>query len=102
MTESQVEALLDAPDIDTPLGLRDRTMLELMYASGLRVSELVTLESVQPEHDRGRAARDRQRQQRAAGALWRSGAAVDRALFSKFHARKFWGSSKRKICLSPT
>ena len=43
MTESQVEALLDAPDIDTPLGLRDRTMLELMYASGLRVSELVTL-----------------------------------------------------------
>lgn len=43
MTESQVEALLDAPDVDTPLGLRDRTMLELMYASGLRVSELVTL-----------------------------------------------------------
>ena len=43
MTESQVEALLDAPDTDTPLGLRDRTMLELMYASGLRVSELVTL-----------------------------------------------------------
>ena len=43
MTESQVEALLDAPDTETPLGLRDRTMLELMYASGLRVSELVTL-----------------------------------------------------------
>ena len=43
MTESQVEALLEAPDVDTPLGLRDRTMLELMYASGLRVSELVTL-----------------------------------------------------------
>ena len=43
MTEAQVEALLDAPDTDTPLGLRDRTMLELMYASGLRVSELVTL-----------------------------------------------------------
>jgi integrase/recombinase XerD len=43
MTESQVEALLDAPDVGTPLGLRDRTMLELMYASGLRVSELVTL-----------------------------------------------------------
>lgn len=43
LTESQVEALLEAPDVATPLGVRDRTMLELMYASGLRVSELVTL-----------------------------------------------------------
>ena len=46
LSEAQVEALLGAPDIDAPLGLRDRTMLELMYASGLRVSELVTLKSV--------------------------------------------------------
>ncbi len=43
LTEAQVVALLDAPDVATPLGLRERTMLELMYASGLRVSELVTL-----------------------------------------------------------
>jgi integrase/recombinase XerD len=43
LTEAQVEALLAAPDVSTPLGLRDRTMLELMYASGLRVSELVGL-----------------------------------------------------------
>lgn len=43
LTEARVEALLNAPDTETPLGLRDRTMLELMYASGLRVSELVTL-----------------------------------------------------------
>jgi integrase/recombinase XerD len=46
LSERQVEALLGAPNVDTPLGLRDRTMLELMYASGLRVSELVTLKSV--------------------------------------------------------
>ena len=47
MSEGQVEALLAAPDVSTPLGLRDRAMIELMYASGLRVSELVTLKSIE-------------------------------------------------------
>ena len=46
LSEAQVEALLAAPDVETVLGLRDRTMLELMYASGLRVSELVGLKTV--------------------------------------------------------
>ncbi|MDB0564870.1 site-specific tyrosine recombinase XerD [Ralstonia solanacearum] len=47
LSEAQVEALIAAPDVDTPLGLRDRAMIELMYASGLRVSEIVALKSVE-------------------------------------------------------
>ena len=46
LNEDQVVSLLEAPDVETPLGMRDRTMLELMYATGLRVSELVGLEVV--------------------------------------------------------
>ncbi len=46
LSEAQVDALLGAPAVDTPLGMRDRAMLELMYASGLRVSELVELKLV--------------------------------------------------------
>jgi integrase/recombinase XerD len=47
LSEREVEALLRAPDVDTPLGLRDRAMFELIYATGLRVSELVGLRTDQ-------------------------------------------------------
>ena len=47
LTEADVEALLAAPRVETALGLRDRAMLETLYAGGLRVTELVTLNSAQ-------------------------------------------------------
>jgi integrase/recombinase XerD len=53
LTEADVENLIAAPDVDVPLGLRDRAMLEMLYASGLRVSELVTLKTAQVSEDMG-------------------------------------------------
>ena len=53
LSEAQVEALLAAPDVETALGLRDRAMLELLYASGLRVSELVALQTVRVSFSEG-------------------------------------------------
>jgi len=53
LTEEDVEKLLAAPNPEDALGLRDRTMLETLYASGLRVSELVTLKVSQVSQDMG-------------------------------------------------
>jgi len=53
LTEQQVEDLINAPDLNDPLGLRDKAMLEILYATGLRVSELVGLEFSQVSIDPG-------------------------------------------------
>ena len=53
LSEAQVEALLAGPDVTRPLGLRDRAMIELLYATGLRVSELVGLTIAQLRLDEG-------------------------------------------------
>lgn len=53
LTQEQVERLLEAPDTETPEGVRDRAMIELMYATGLRVSELVGLSTSSVNIDSG-------------------------------------------------
>ena len=53
LSERDVESLLEAPSIQQPLGLRDKAMLELLYATGLRVSELVKLQLNQVDSHRG-------------------------------------------------
>src|ERR1700693_2680635 len=53
LSEAQIDSLLDAPDATTTLGLRDRAMLETLYATGLRVSELVGLKHAQVSLDMG-------------------------------------------------
>lgn len=53
LTADQVDALLAAPDVATPIGLRDRALIEVLYATGLRVSELVGLRLADVALDRG-------------------------------------------------
>jgi len=53
LSETDVEALLEAPDVSTRIGLRDRAMLETLYATGLRVSELVRLKTFEVNLDAG-------------------------------------------------
>ncbi|MEK6246033.1 MAG: site-specific tyrosine recombinase XerD [Pseudomonadota bacterium] len=53
LSEADVEALLAAPDVTMPLGMRDRTMIEVLYAAGLRVSELVGLKVFEVNLDAG-------------------------------------------------
>jgi len=53
LSEAEVEAILEAPDVNADLGLRDRAMIETLYATGLRVSELVRLSLAQVSRDAG-------------------------------------------------
>jgi len=53
LNEQQIDDLLEAPDVSDPLGLRDRAMLELLYATGLRVSELISLQTSQVSLNQG-------------------------------------------------
>ena len=53
LTEDEVDSLLQAPNTDEPLGHRDRAMLELLYATGLRVSELINLKQAQVNFNQG-------------------------------------------------
>ena len=101
LSEAQVEALLAAPDVDTPLGLRDRAMLELMYASGLRVSELVTLKTVHlgltegALRVTGKGAKERLRALRRRGACLAARATWPRP------APSSWAGRRATRCSSP-
>ena len=80
LTPAQVETLLAAPDVATPVGLRDRAVLEVMYATGLRASELTGLTTEGARHGARRRARPREGPQGAARPPRPGGAALGEAL----------------------
>ena len=86
LTEADVEALLAAPDVEAALGLRDRAMLEMLYATGLRVSELVALKLIEIRPGHGRGAGVRQGRQGAHGADGRGGIGLAHALPQRWAA----------------
>jgi integrase/recombinase XerD len=82
LAEKQVTDLLDAPDTNTALGLRDHAMLELLYATGLRVSELIGLRLFELNLNDNVVRVMGKRVKRAAGAIRRSGRRLAGALYS--------------------
>ncbi len=84
LTEEEVESLLNAPVVSDPLGARDRTMLEVLYATGLRVSELVSLKYSQLNLNQGVLRVHRQGRSRAAHPAGRG----SRALAARVHRHR--------------
>jgi integrase/recombinase XerD len=117
ISEAQVEALLAAPDIKGVLGLRDRAMLETLYATGLRVSELTALKRSQLAHDMsmvrivGKGSKERLVPMGDEAAVWLArylhdvrpalagGAKCDEIFLTRRHApltrQAFWALVKR-------
>ena len=89
-----VDALLAQPDTSTPLGLRDRALIELLYATGMRVSELVGVRDARSPPRRGLPDVHRQGQQGAAHPDRRAGGGVDRALSVPARGRG-WSGARR-------
>ncbi len=101
LSEAQVEALIRAPDVETTLGLRDRAMFELLYATGSARERAGRTSRRSGQFAPGRVARARQRQQGASGAARRRSAGLARTLLRAMRARCSSTTRWSRRCSSP-
>ena len=99
LTRGEVEQLLAQPRGTEPAALRDRALLELMYACGLRASEAIGLEVADVDLEDARAARPRQGLEGAGGA-GRAGRRGARARLPRARAARAGGAASRRTCSS--